>query len=190
MKNIVLFGQPGVGKGTQAEILKASYNLTHISTGEVFRFNIKNETELGKLAKSYMDKGELVPDEVTIEMLKSEVEKNYNPNGFILDGFPRTIKQAEALDEFLAEKGIQVSGMIALEVPENLLVERILLRGKTSGRQDDQNEEKIRHRFKEYDNKTAILKSYYEKQNKFYGINGVGTLDEIESRLKQIIDTL
>ena len=124
MTNIVLFGPPGAGKGTQAEILKDKYNLVHISTGDVFRFNIKNETVLGTLAKSFMDKGDLVPDQVTIDMLKAEVEKNSDANGFIFDGFPRTNSQAKALDEFLAKKGETINGMVALEVPENLLVER------------------------------------------------------------------
>lgn len=190
MKNIVLFGPPGAGKGTQAELLKEAYNLKHISTGDVFRYNIKNETDLGKLAKSYMDDGQLVPDEVTIDMLKAEVEKNQDAKGFIFDGFPRTVSQAEALDEFLAEKHTAISGMVALEVPENLLVERILLRGETSGRTDDQNEEKIRFRFKEYNDKTAILQTYYEKQNKFYGVDGVGTIEEIKQRLQKVFDTL
>ena len=137
MKNIVLFGPPGAGKWTQAELLKGKYNLVHISTGDVFRFNIKNETELGVLAKTYMDKGDLVPDEVTINMLEEEVDKNTNANGFIFDGFPRTQSQAEALDGFLNTKWEKINGMVALEVPEDLLVERLLERGKTSGRADD-----------------------------------------------------
>ena len=119
MKNIVLFGPPGAGKGTQAELLKGKYNLVHISTGDVFRFNIKNETELGILAKTFMDKGDLVPDEVTINMLEAEVDKNTNANGFIFDGFPRTQSQAEALDGFLSTKGEKINGMVALEVPED-----------------------------------------------------------------------
>ena len=190
MKNIVLFGPPGAGKGTQADLLKEKYNLVHISTGDVFRFNIKNQTELGLLAKSYMDDGNLVPDKVTIDMLKAEVEKRPNVNGFIFDGFPRTISQAKALDAFLAEKGEAVNGMVALEVPEDLLVKRILNRGLTSGRADDQNEAKIRTRFNHYKNKTAILKDFYQKQNKYFGVNGVGEIDEITARLCAIVDTL
>ncbi|MBS9775052.1 MAG: adenylate kinase [Tenacibaculum sp.] len=190
MKNIVLFGPPGAGKGTQAEILKEKYNLKHISTGDVFRYNIKNETELGVLAKSYMDKGDLVPDEVTINMLKDEVNKNPDVKGFIFDGFPRTESQAIALDEFLAEKGECINGMIALEVSEDLLVQRILERGKTSGRVDDQNEAKIRNRFNEYNTKTAVLKDFYKSQNKCYLVNGVGDIEEITERLSDVFDKL
>ncbi len=188
MKNIVLFGPPGAGKGTQAQMLKNKYNLVHISTGDVFRFNIKNKTELGMLAKSFMDKGDLVPDEVTINMLKNEVEKYPDANGFIFDGFPRTISQAKALDEFLSEKDQKISAMVALEVPEDLLVQRLLNRGKTSGRPDDQDESKIRNRFNEYQTKTAILKDYYQAQNKYYGVNGVGSIEEITQRLSEVFD--
>ena len=190
MKNIVLFGPPGAGKGTQAAFLKDMYNLVHISTGDVFRFNIKNETELGMLAKKYMDEGDLVPDEVTINMLKAEVEKNADANGFIFDGFPRTESQAEALDDFLTEKGEQINAMIALEVPEDVLVTRLLERGKTSGRTDDTDEGKIRNRFNEYNTKTAILKDYFDAQNKYYGINGVGSIEEITGRISEVFDKL
>lgn len=190
MKNIVLFGPPGAGKGTQAELLKEKYQLVHISTGDVFRFNIKNETELGVLAKKYIDAGDLVPDEVTINMLKAEVEKNADANGFIFDGFPRTESQAKALDEFLAEKNERINGMVALEVPEDLLVERILERGKTSGRSDDTDEEKIRNRFNEYNTKTAILKDFYNAQGNFYGVDGVGSIEEITKRLSEVFDKL
>ena len=190
MKNIVLFGPPGAGKGTQAEFLKTKYDLIHISTGDVFRYNIKNETELGLLAKSYMDNGNLVPDEVTIAMLKAEVDRNPAANGFIFDGFPRTESQAESLDIFLAQKHSGINGMIALEVPENLLVERLLNRGKTSGRSDDQDEKKIRNRFNEYESKTAILKNYYQNQHKYFGVDGVGTIEDITAKLKKVIDKL
>ncbi|MDX1830312.1 MAG: adenylate kinase [Lutibacter sp.] len=190
MKNIVLFGPPGAGKGTQAELLKSKYGLIHISTGDVFRYNIKNNTQLGKLAKSYMDDGNLVPDEVTIHMLEEKVNETPNAKGFIFDGFPRTTSQAEALDKFLLDKGETISGMVALEVPEDELVHRILERGKTSGRPDDQNEPKIRHRFNEYHAKTEILKDFYLIQHKYYGINGVGTIEEITERLCNVIDKL
>ncbi len=190
MKNIVLFGPPGAGKGTQAELLKSKYGLTHISTGDLFRFNIKNNTQLGLLAKSYMDDGNLVPDEVTIHMLEDKVNEFPKAKGFIFDGFPRTISQAEALDSFLLEKGETVSGMVALEVPEDELVHRILERGKTSSRPDDQNEPKIRHRFNEYHAKTEILKDYYLVQHKYFGVNGVGTIEEITENLCNIIDKL
>ena len=190
MKNIVLFGPPGAGKGTQADLLKKQYNLEHISTGEIFRHHIKNETALGNLTKSYMDKGDLVPDELTIEMLKIEVNNIPDARGFIFDGFPRTKFQAAALDEFLEEKGEFISGMVALEVPENLLVERLLNRGKTGGRSDDQDEIKIRNRFDQYNTKTAILKDYYQTQNKYFGVNGVGEIDEIKERLCLVFDKL
>lgn len=190
MKNIVLFGPPGAGKGTQADVLKDKYNLVHISTGDVFRFNIKNKTALGILAKSFIDNGNLVPDEVTINMLKAEVEKNPAANGFIFDGFPRTESQAAELDTFLTKKGATINAMIALEVEEDILVDRLLERGKVSGRADDQDESKIRNRFNEYNTKTAIVKDYYDKQNKYYGINGVGSIDNITTLISNVIDGL
>jgi adenylate kinase len=190
MVNIVLFGKPGAGKGTQAEFLKGKYNLTHISTGDVFRYNLKNNTELGKLAQSYMDKGDLVPDEVTIKMLEEEVEKNPNTKGFLFDGFPRTIAQADALDAFLAAKGWNVTATIALEANDEILVQRLLERGKTSGRIDDQDEDKIRNRYQEYNEKTAPLMAYYDKQGKFFAVNGIGSVEEITERLSSVINGL
>ena len=190
MINIVLFGKPGAGKGTQAEFLKDKYNLVHLSTGDIFRFNIKNDTDLGKLAKTYMDKGDLVPDAVTIQMLQSEVEKNPQAAGFLFDGFPRTIAQAEALDTFLVSKGEEITATIALDADDEILVQRLLERGKTSGRPDDQDEEKIRNRYQEYNEKTAPLIHFYEGQNKYYAVNGIGTIQEITERLSLIIDKL
>ena len=189
MTNIVLFGKPGAGKGTQADFLKIKYNLYHISTGDLFRFNISNKTSLGNLAKTYMDNGDLVPDEVTIEMLKECVESNFKSEGFIYDGFPRTISQAKVLDEFLGEKSVSISAMISLEVDDEIIIKRLIDRGKISGRTDDMNESKIRNRFREYNMKTSILQDYYKKQNKFYGISGVGTIEEINSRLTRLIDS-
>jgi len=188
--NIVLFGPPGAGKGTQANFLKEKYNLVHISTGDVFRFNIKNETALGMLAKSYMDKGELVPDEVTIKMLNTEVDKNADANGFIFDGFPRTDAQAKSLEELMDTKDSTINAMVALEVDDEVLVQRLLERGKTSGRSDDADENIIRNRITEYYNKTAILKGFYAKQDKYFGVDGVGSIEEITERLSKIIDAL
>lgn len=190
MTNIVLFGPPGAGKGTQANFLKEKYDLIHISTGDVFRYNIKNETALGMLAKSFMDKGELVPDQVTIDMLNKEVEKNAHANGFIFDGFPRTNAQAKALDKLMDDKDSQINAMVALEVDDDVLVKRLLERGKTSGRADDADESIIRNRIKEYYNKTAILKDYYAEQNKYFGVDGVGSIEEITVRLSNVIDKL
>ena len=188
--HIVLFGKPGAGKGTQAEFLKMQYNLTHLSTGDIFRFNIKNDTELGKLAKSYMDKGDLVPDEVTIQMLQSEVDKNPLAAGFLYDGFPRTIPQAQALDVFLTSKGQSVIATVALEAHDEILVQRLLERGKTSGRPDDQDEEKIRNRYQEYNEKTAPLMDYYKAQGKFHAVDGIGTIADVTERLKGVFDKL
>ncbi|WP_281638596.1 adenylate kinase [Capnocytophaga sputigena] len=190
MTNLVLFGKPGAGKGTQAAFLKDKYNLVHISTGDIFRYNIKNETKLGKLAQSYMDKGDLVPDEVTIQMLQEEVEKNPNAEGFIFDGFPRTIAQAEALDAFLSSKGMRIHGTLALEADDEALIKRLVERGKVSGRTDDQDEEKIRNRFTEYNEKTAPLIAFYQAQGKYHAVNGIGTIEEITTRLSETIDKI
>lgn len=190
MTNIVLFGPPGAGKGTQAEVLKVKYQLVHISTGDVFRYNIKNQTELGTLAKSYMDKGHLVPDGVTIKMLKAEVEKNPEANGFVFDGFPRTAAQAEALAILMEEKSSQINAMVALEVDDEILVGRLLERGKTSGRADDADEAIIRERVAEYYRKTDILKDFYKAKDRYFGVNGVGTIQEITARLSEVFDRL
>src|SRR5690606_908471 len=179
MTNIILFGPPGAGKGTQAAYLKEKYNLVHISTGDVFRYNMNNNTELGNLAKSFIAKGKLVPDELTIDMLSNEVDKNPDANGFIFDGFPRTEAQAEALGHLMDDKDTQIDAMVALEVDDEILVERLLERGKTSGRTDDADENIIRNRIKVYYNETAILKNYYQNQDKYYGVDGVGSIGEI-----------
>ena len=188
MKNIILFGKPGAGKGTQAVFLRDHFNLIHISTGDVFRYNIKNQTPLGVMAKQYMDKGDLVPDEVTIQMLESEVDKQPDAAGFIFDGFPRTEAQAQALDNLLAGHQLAINHMIALEVSEEELTQRLLERGKTSGRPDDQNEELIRKRVQEYGEKTAPVAGYYTAQHKFSGINGIGEIEEIFSQILAIIE--
>ena len=190
MLNLVLFGPPGAGKGTQAARLVEKYHLVHLSTGDIFRSNIKEGTNLGQLAKSYIDKGALVPDEVTIGMLEAEVNSNSNAKGFIFDGFPRTSAQAEALDDFLSSKGTQVSSMLALEVDENELITRLLERGKSSGRADDQDTSIIKNRIQVYEDETAVLKTYYANQNKFIGIEGVGSIESITLGLCKVIDTL
>ena len=190
MLNIVLFGPPGSGKGTQSEKVIKKYGLVHISTGDLLREEVAAETELGKKAKAIMDKGELVSDKIVIAMIRKKLEEHQEGPGFIFDGFPRTESQAASLDAFLQEKNAGIDGMVALEVPENLLVERLLNRGKTSGRSDDQDESKIRNRFNEYESKTAILKDYYQKQNKYFGVDGVGTIEEITAKLEEVIDTL
>ncbi len=190
MINLVLFGPPGAGKGTQADVLKEKYRLVHISTGEVFRFNMKNDTDLGRLAKQYIEKGQLVPDQVTIDMLNAEVDKNPEANGFIFDGFPRTEAQAESLDQLMQSKDSSISAMIALEVDDQILVDRLLERGKTSGRADDADEGVIRNRIAVYYDETAVLKNYYLTQDKYFGVDGVGSIDEITDRLSDVIDTL
>ena len=186
MINIVLFGKPGAGKGTQAEFLKEKYNLVHLSTGDIFRNNIKNNTDLGKLAKTYMDKGDLVPDAVTIQMLQSEVDKNPTASGFLFDGFPRTLAQAETLDQFLESKNQSITATVALEADDTILIARLLERGKTSGRPDDQDEEKIKNRYDEYNQKTAPLMNYYKSQDKFHSVDGIGTIEEVTKRLTEV----
>ena len=188
MLNIILFGKPGSGKGTQAEFIKEKYELVHISTGDLFRQNIKNQSELGKLAQKYMNNGDLVPDTVTIGMLKSEVESNINANGFLFDGFPRTVDQAVSLDKFLDKKNLRIDLTIAIDVKEEILIERILNRGLTSGRKDDQDKIKIKNRFDEYNSKTSLLEDYYKNQNKFKIIDGYGNIEEITKRLYNQID--
>lgn len=190
MLNLVLFGPPGAGKGTQSAKLIEKYQLVHLSTGDIFRANIKGGTALGVRAKHFMDQGQLVPDEVTIGMLESEANKYPGTKGYIFDGFPRTPTQAKALDVFLATKETGISAMIALEVEEEELRKRLLLRGKDSGRVDDQNPEVIQKRIDVYRNETEPVRDYYMIQNKYTGINGIGTIDEIFDRLCNVVDTL
>ncbi len=187
MLNIILFGPPGAGKGTQSENLIREYGLVHLSTGDIFRANIKGGTELGNLAKSYIDQGKLVPDEVTIGMLESEVKRHQAAKGFIFDGFPRTAAQAEALDRFLEANGQAVTVLLALEVPEEELRRRLLERAKTSGRPDDADPAVIQKRIEVYHAETAPVKAFYSKQDKTREIEGVGTVAEIFDRLRRAI---
>lgn len=188
--NLILFGPPGSGKGTQAEKLIEEYGLLHISTGDLFRFNMKNDTPLGKEAKSYITKGELVPDSVTINMLKSRVEETPDVKGYIFDGFPRNINQSEHLDAILAERNGTVDGLLLLDVPEEEIVKRILNRGKTSGRADDNDESIIRNRFQIFKKETSPVFDYYEEQGKSHKIDGLGTIDEIFTRLTDVINSI
>lgn len=187
MLNIVLFGPPGAGKGTQSEKLIEKYGLVHLSTGDILRSEIARATALGMEAKQIMDRGDLVSDDIVIGMIETKLDANPNANGFIFDGFPRTETQAIALDDLLQKKGSAISAMLSLEVANDELVKRLLLRGKASGRADDQNEEIIRNRVNEYNNKTLPLKKYYSEQAKYHAINGVGSIDSI---FKQLTDRI
>ena len=184
MINIVLFGPPGSGKGTQAQNLIEKFNLKQISTGDLFRFNMKNDTELGKLAKSYIDKGELVPDQVTTDMLIDEIRKPTDAAGFIFDGYPRTAVQTEALAKIVKEElNDEIDVCLSLVVEDSILEERLLKRGEISGRSDDSNVEIIRNRIKEYYAKTAEVAELYKQQGKYVEINGVGDISEISEKL-------
>ena len=188
MINLILFGPPGSGKGTQAQRLVDKYGIAHWSTGDMFRFELNNHTELGQLAKSYMDKGQLVPDEVTISMLKKRMESGNATNGFILDGFPRNIVQARALDKLLEEKNLKITALLSLEVDEEELINRLLNRGKVSGRADDVNEEIIRRRLEVYKEETTPVYNYYAEKQMAVQVNGMGTIDEIFEELCLLID--
>ena len=188
MLNIILFGKPGSGKGTQAEFIKEKYELVHISTGDLFRQNIKNQTNLGKLAQNYIINGDLVPDNVTVGMLKAEIDSNNNSNGYLFDGFPRTVDQAISLDNYLDSKKLKIDLTISIDVKDEILIQRILNRGLTSGREDDQDKIKIKNRFDEYNSKTSFLEQYYKNQNKFKIIDGYGNIEEVTKRLYNEID--
>lgn len=190
MLNIVLFGPPGAGKGTQAEFLIKRFGLIHLSTGDLLRREIAGSTPLGIQAKSFMDKGELVPDSVVIGMIKNLLETNTGAKGFIFDGFPRTVAQAEALDALLNSNDTPVSGMLSLEVGKEELIARLKNRGVTSGRQDDQDVSVIENRINVYHEKTAPLKDYYAAQNKYFSVNGMGSVEEIANRLKETVHSL
>jgi adenylate kinase len=190
MRNIVLFGPPGAGKGTQSALLVDHFGFVHLSTGDIFRANIKGETELGQLAKSFLDKGQLVPDDVTIRMLEDSVNAQPEAKGFIFDGFPRTTAQAEALDVFLSQKGQSISGMLALEVSEEELKDRLAKRAETSGRVDDADPAVIQKRIDVYNAETAPVADHYRGQGKYAGIEGLGTIEDIFGRLKSAIEAL
>jgi adenylate kinase len=183
MFNLILFGPPGSGKGTQAAKVVEKYNLLHISTGDLFRYEMKNDTLLGLKAKEYISKGELVPDEVTIGMLKNKVEANLDANGFIFDGFPRTMAQAKALEDYLGSRDLEIDALIALHVDDDEIVARILNRGKTSGRSDDNDETIIRNRIAVYKEETSPIFDYFATKNKSHTVEGLGTIEEIFERL-------
>jgi len=182
---IIIFGPPGAGKGTQAKKLAEEYDITQLSTGDMFRYNIKNETEIGKRVKSILDAGDLVPDEVVVEMVEQELKKPKYQNGYILDGFPRTVEQAEALDALLEKRGESLNSFIMLEVPEEELVKRILSRGE--GRSDD-TEEGVKKRLEVYREETKPVKNYYEKKGLVTYIDGVGSIDKIFERIKKVVE--
>ena len=188
MFNLILFGPPGSGKGTQSEKLIAKYGLKHLSTGDLLRNEISRQTPLVKEAQSFMDKGRLVPDEVVIGMISSALDENPAAKGFLFDGFPRTAAQAEALDKLLELKEAPIAAMLALEVSEEELIKRLLKRGQTSGRSDDNNENVIRARILEYRNKTEMVADYYKQFEKVVIVKGEGTVDEIFNRLCKEID--
>ena len=189
MKNLVIFGAPGSGKGTQSDLLVAKYGFRHISTGDVLRAEIKQGTELGRTAQQFIDKGQLIPDELMIEILASVYDSLCPCEGVIFDGFPRTIPQAEALKKMLAQRGTEVSAVLQLEVPEEMLTERLLNRGKTSGRADD-NAETIRKRLEVYHSQTAPLAAWYTAEGKLHALKGYGALEEINAALCEVIDNV
>ena len=188
MFNLILFGPPGSGKGTQSDRLVEKYGLIHLSTGNLLREEIANKTPLGKEAKKFIDHGQLVPDEVVIGMVDSFFDRHKNVNGFLFDGFPRTVAQAQALDKLLALKKTDIASVLALEVTEQELINWLLNRGKTSGRSDDNSEDVIRKRFIVYTNETSPVADYYKKAREFKAIHGEGSVDETNAALRQVID--
>ena len=190
MLNLILFGPPGSGKGTQAVKLAEKYGLLHISTGDLFRYEMGNDTPLGKEAKSYIAKGELVPDSVTIGMLKNKVNKNPDVGGYIFDGFPRTIAQAESLNDFLAEKNQKIAGLLSLKVEDKEIIQRLLERGKSSGRADDQKESIIQNRIEVYKSETSPVFNYYASNGLSQEIAGMGSIEEVFNNLTTAIDQL
>ena len=190
MLNIVLFGPPVAGKGTQSEKILKKYNLVHLSTGDLFRLHLNNETTLGLEAKKYMNKGDLVPDEIVIGMVEDKINKSSNVIGFVFDGFPRTINQAIALDNMLEKKNIPIKQMIALKVDEKELIKRIQNRAKTSGREDDKSIDKINNRIQVYNQETKPVADYYKKHDKYSEVDGIGEIDEIFIKLCSKIDDL
>jgi len=187
---VILFGPPGSGKGTQASRLAAHFGWVHISTGDVFRRHIQEKTDLGQKVQQYIEAGQLVPDAITVAMLQEEMQRHSHARGFILDGFPRTIAQAEALDAMLVANGMEVDGLIALDVPEGELIERIQIRSRTSGRADDADPEVIQERLKVYHSQTAPVYEYYDRQGKAITIDGTGTIEQITQRLVETIESL
>ncbi len=188
MYNIVLFGAPGCGKGTQSELLEKKYSLNHISTGEIIRNEIASESPLGLQMKACIERGELAPDSLVVDMIRKYMAEHSDARGTIFDGFPRTTAQAEAFDKLLAEMGESVSLMIYMDVTEEELVKRILLRGKVSGRADDASEDVIRNRIEVYNAQTAVVADYYKAQGKYEAVPSLGTIDEVFDRISAVID--
>ena len=189
MLNIVLFGPPGAGKGTQSQFLREKYNLTYISTGEILREEIAAESELGLQVKEIISQGNLVSDEIVAKIIEKKLSENMDSAGFLFDGYPRTVRQAEILDEMMEKFGMSLTGVLSLEVPEELLIERMLERGKTSGRADD-NIDSIKHRFVGYNEKTHPVMGFYEGKRQLHPVNGVGEIPEIFENLCTVIDGL